>query len=73
MPSHNQQSTNIDLRRDLESALPPILTVDEAAGVLRVDPRTIRRRIACGQLTRVPGGLCRVTRASLIAYIGGKP
>lgn len=62
-----------DWLRILESELPLFLTVDEAAGVLRVHPKSIRRMVQCGELAavrRTLSGSARVVipRAELVRW-----
>ncbi len=49
---------------------PPLLTLDEAAGELRVSRRTLERRIKAGHMATVRHGrTVRVARAELWRYI----
>lgn len=53
---------------------PPLLTVQEAAKLLRVSPMTVYRRLDDGTLTGVRHGRClRVHRHTVVALIGPIP
>jgi excisionase family DNA binding protein len=50
-----------------------LLTIAAAAAELGVSPRTLRRRIAAGELPVFrDGGIVRVSRADLIRYVASK-
>lgn len=67
-----QKSTGLaDFAQDLVDSYPPLIPLKEAAKALNCCDRTIRRMISCGLLVRPPGPRTLVTRASLIAYLGG--
>ncbi len=54
--------------------LAELVTVREAAGVLRCGDTTVRGMLAAGQLTRVDvGRLVRIRRAELERIVRGKP
>ncbi len=51
-----------------------LLTPEEAARVLKVDPATIRAWLRAGQLKgiKLPGGFWRISEEALEEYISGK-
>jgi excisionase family DNA binding protein len=58
----DHQAEPVDLSR--------LLTVEDAAAMLRVDPRTIRRRIKCGELPAIYiGRLVRIEPKALRVFI----
>jgi excisionase family DNA binding protein len=55
---------------DTASRLPRLLTIDEAAEVLSLSTKTIRRRIDAGEIpVHRPGRVIRIAENDLIAYI----
>jgi excisionase family DNA binding protein len=54
------------------AALPEVLTVEEAAQLLRLNPATVRRLIREGQIPHGKvGGKYRLSKARLLAWIAG--
>jgi excisionase family DNA binding protein len=55
--------------------LPAVLTVDEVAGVLRLNRKTVYEAIKRGQLpgTRRIGGTIRVSRDALLRWLADAP
>ena len=53
------------------AALPPVLTVDELAGLLRVERKTAYAAIARGEIPGVRrlGGVIRVSRDTVLAWL----
>ena len=63
-----------DWATDTAAGLPPLATVDEVSAVLRMHPRTCKRRIAAGRLkairSRIAGSSrVLVARAAVAAYL----
>ena len=54
---------------------PEVLSVDEAAAFLRVNPKTLREAIARGEVPGVRriGRVIRLSRAALLEWLRGKP
>jgi excisionase family DNA binding protein len=56
-----------------ENALPLALTVQDAARVLRLDPRTIRGMVRSGELDgNQKGHAIRISRSSVLDWLRGK-
>ena len=55
-----------------ESELPPVLTYDETADILRVSRRTVYSLVKRGHLKRLELGAARITRKSLLSYLDGE-
>lgn len=55
--------------------LPDVLKVEEAAALIRVDPKTLYAAIAAGTVPGVMriGRVIRIGRAALLAWIAGAP
>lgn len=54
------------------AGLPDVLTTDQAAAALQVDPKTLRAMIRRGELRGVRcGRLIRVPKAALVELCGG--
>lgn len=56
----------------VESGLPLLVPIPDAATFLRVTQRTVSRMLSDGRLTPVrSGGIVRIRRAQLLAFGGG--
>lgn len=56
----------------LREVLPPVVTVDEAAGYLRLCPQVVRALCAQGLLAaRKAGRVWRISGASVMAFVPG--
>ena len=56
----------------LQASVPLVLTVHEAAGLLRLDPRTIRAMVRAGELEgNHRGHAIRVSGASVLEWLRG--
>ena len=52
-----------------------LMTIAEVAAFFRVDPKTVKRWLASGRLTRVntPGGMPRIKESECTALLAGAP
>ena len=52
-----------------------LMTIAEVAAFFRVDPKTVKRWLASGRLTRVntPGGMPRIKESECAAPLAGAP
>lgn len=56
------------------AALPEVLTVREAAQLLRINPATVRKLLREGRLPHaLVGGQYRLNKSRLLAWMGGEP